>query len=343
MKNQWKTSDFDYNLPFELIAQRPLADRSGSRLLYIDRSRWTVSHHQFNGFVEQVRPNDLVVLNDTKVIPARLFGHKQMGGKVECLVERILSKDQFLAHIRASKAPKLGSQIIIADNFKIIIEGRYNDLFECVLHSSGSILDLLYQHGRIPLPPYIQREPDKDDQARYQTIFAERAGAVAAPTAGLHFNEETFDALRKKGAAITYVTLHVGAGTFQPVRADSLADHRMHHEWMGVSKAVCDAIAKCRKNNGRVIAVGTTVIRCLETATKNGECRPYVGETDLFIYPGFQFNCVNALLTNFHLPKSTLLMLVCAFGGYELVMEAYQKAVENRYRFFSYGDAMLIS
>lgn len=341
MQKIWKTSDFDYFLPPELIAQYPLPERSASRLLCVDRKKGVIQHQQFSELIAKINANDLIIFNDTKVIPARLFGAKETGGQIECLVERILSSHRVLAYLRASKSPAVGSLLNFSAG-KAKVMGRKENLYELEFQTSQSVIEFLHQYGEIPLPSYIKRSAEKNDLQRYQTVYADKEGAVAAPTAGLHFDEGILQQLTEKGVSQCYVTLHVGAGTFQPVRADVLQEHIMHFEYVEVSSKVCEAVAQCRQRGGRVIAVGTTVVRSLETAAKTGVLIPYQGETNLFIYPGFQFNCVDALVTNFHLPKSTLLMLVCAFGGYELMMRAYEKAVQQQYRFFSYGDAMFI-
>ncbi len=342
MKRNWKLADFDYLLPEALIAQYPLPDRAASRLLCVNKSDQSIEHRRFSDLLDFVEPNDLFVFNNTKVIPARLFGRKSTGGRVECLVERVLSANRILVHVRASKKPKLGSRIVFADGFETMVVDQKNELHELEIHSPDSAIDLFQRHGEIPLPPYIRRKPDRNDETRYQTIFAEKEGAIAAPTAGLHFDEDLFNRLTQKGVSQAFVTLHVGAGTFQPVRVESIDQHRMHHEYAEVSESVCEAVLHCKKQGGRVFAVGTTVVRCLETAARDGMVKPFHGETNLFIYPGFQFNCVDALITNFHLPKSSLLMLVSAFGGHELMMNAYEEAIEAEYRFFSYGDAMMV-
>ena len=338
----WTTDDFDYHLPSELIAQQPTAQRTHSRMLQLSRHGGAVSHGQFPDIVDCLQPQDLLVFNDTKVFPARLFGRKASGGKVECLIERLLDSHNALAHIRSSKSPKPGAVLTLGDGINVRVEGREGDLFCLRLLSEAPFLELLWQQGRLPLPPYIEREVEPDDYERYQTVFADRVGAVAAPTAGLHFDEGILAAIEEKGVSTTKVTLHVGAGTFQPVRVDSLSSHHMHSEWIDVSASVVQAIADCQQRGGRVVAVGTTVLRALETASRGGSCRTFTGDTDIFIYPGFTFHCVDALLTNFHLPKSTLLMLVAAFAGYEEMMQAYQAAIAARYRFFSYGDCMLV-
>lgn len=337
------TSDFDYELPLELIAQSPLPQRSSSRLLHLQTYAHQITHCKFKEIIDFVDKKDLLVFNDTKVIPARLIGHKSSGGKVECLIERILAQDRVLAQLGVSKAPKLGSVIRFAAAFDATVIARRGGFYELEFMSDESALWLLEQYGEIPLPPYIKRSPDAADCNRYQTVYAKNKGAVAAPTAGLHFDENVLAAMRQKGVAMAAVTLHVGAGTFQPVRVESLDKHQMHQEYIEVSPQTCQAIAACHARGGRVIAVGTTVVRCLETAARSGDMMSFSGDTDLFIYPGYQFRCVDALLTNFHLPRSSLLMLVSAFAGYELIMEAYREAVKQHYRFFSYGDAMLLS
>lgn len=334
--------DYDFDLPENLIAQYPLAERSLSRLLCINITKQLIFHQQFTDILSWLEPEDLIVFNDTKVIPARLFGHKASGGKIECLVERILSDHEVLAHIRASKSPAIGSQIYLADAFVATVVSRYQDLYCLQIEGSSSFLSLLEKYGSIPLPRYIRREVDSIDKERYQTVYARECGAVAAPTAGLHFDHKILKALQEKNIYTTSITLHVGAGTFQPVRVQSLLHHQMHSEYMEFSASACDAINKCRKRGGRVVAIGTTVVRCLETVAQRDICRPFSGETNLFIRPGFIFRCVDMLLTNFHLPKTSLLMLVSAFGGYDLVRQAYETAIQNQYRFFSYGDAMLL-
>ncbi len=338
----YTTSDFDYSLPKELIAQYPLEQRSASRLLYLDAIRKKINNNKFKELPYFIDSKDLLVFNDTKVIPARLYGEKATGGRVECLVERILPEQRVLAHIRASKSPPIGSRIILANVIEARVIARVDDFFELHFKTKQPVLELLQAYGEIPLPPYIARNPAISDSKRYQTIFAKKEGAIAAPTAALHFDDPMMSQLKARGIQRVYLTLHIGAGTFQPVRTESLEQHKMHSEYMELSQEVCEAVSACRSRGGRVIAVGTTAVRSLETAARSGALKPYMGETNLFIRPGFQFNCVDALLTNFHLPKSTLLMLVTALGGYDLVMRAYQEAVKERYRFFSYGDAMFI-
>lgn len=331
---------FQFDLPDELIARQPAEQRRGSRLLYLDSVADDLRHQQFADVLDHIAPGDLMVFNNTKVIAARLFGHKASGGKVEVLVERVLSADSVLAHIRASKSPKMGSQLLFDEGYSAEMLGRVDDLFE--LKFSAAVLDVLDHIGHMPLPPYIDRADTDQDKNRYQTVYAQQSGAVAAPTAGLHFDDQLLDEIRAKGAEIAFVTLHVGAGTFQPVRADNIHDHKMHSEWLQVSDAVCAQVVDTKARGGRVIAVGTTSVRCLETAASSGTIAPYEGDTDIFIFPGYRFKVVDWLLTNFHLSESTLLMLVSAFAGYQPIMQAYREAVAERYRFFSYGDAMFL-
>ena len=335
-----RRADFAYELPTELIAQHPPAERTGSRLLHLDVETSAIEDKRFGNFVDLLRPNDLIVLNDTRVIPARVIGAKPTGGQVEILLERILGERRILAHVNASKALRSDVPIALPGGATATFVQRHDDLFE--LELSTGPLEYFIEHGAMPLPPYIDRAAEADDNERYQTVFAREPGAVAAPTAGLHFDATLLDRCRQAGARIEHVTLHVGAGTFKPVRVDDLSQHRMHSEFVKVEARVCEAVALTRQSGGRVIAIGTTVVRSLESAAAEGELRPFVGDTRLFITPGYRFNVVDALLTNFHLPESTLLMLVCAFGGYDNVMSAYRHAVANRYRFFSYGDAMFL-
>jgi S-adenosylmethionine:tRNA ribosyltransferase-isomerase len=337
-----KKSDFNYHLPDSLIAQKPLAERTASRLLHLDRVSGAVNDGQFTDFLDLLNANDLVVFNDTKVIPARLYGHKASGGKIEILIERIEGERQALAHIKASKSPKPDSLLNLDGGAICRVIERENDLFRLQFETEQTLLDLLADIGHIPLPPYIERADDSDDLERYQTVFAKQAGAVAAPTAGLHFDQAALDKLDAKGIAKAFVTLHVGSGTFQPVRADDLADHVMHKEFYQVSQATVDAVQQARARGGRVVAIGTTAVRALESASRSGSLQAGFGDTDLFITPGYQFKSVDAMLTNFHLPESTLLMLISAFAGYDAVMQAYQHAIQQQYRFFSYGDAMVI-
>lgn len=338
-----KLIDFNYELPDELIARFPLAKRSASRLLCLDAKTGTTTHRQFNDLVGLLQPGDLLVCNNSRVIPARLLGQKASGGKVEILVERILDAKRVLVQAKASKAPKVGNTLIFANDMQFSVLQRHQDLFELQCHDDRHVLEVIEAIGQIPIPPYFSREPDVNDQERYQTVYAEHKGSVAAPTAGLHFDTDLLQQLRDKGVEVGYVTLHVGAGTFSSVRVEDITQHKMHAEYIEVSAALCEQIKRAKSRGNKVIAVGTTTARSLETASRSGEIEPFVGDTDIFIYPGYQFQCVDALITNFHLPCSTLLMLVCAFGGYEAVMKAYQLAVENKYRFFSYGDAMFVS
>ena len=331
---------FRFDLPDKLIARHPTEDRTGSRLLTMD-PEGIVEHCQFADLLGHIEPGDLLVFNDTKVIPARLFGEKQTGGKVEVLVERILDSHTVLAHIRASKSPKAETSLFFEQDYSAQMLGRVNDLFE--LKFNAPLLSVLDQIGHMPLPPYIDRADNNEDKSRYQTVYAEQPGAVAAPTAGLHFDNQLLEDIKAKGANLAFVTLHVGAGTFQPVRVDNIDQHQMHSEWLQVSDAVCEQVNQTKARGGRVIAVGTTSVRCLETAASAGAVAPFEGETDIFIYPGYKFKLVDGLITNFHLSESTLLMLVCAFAGYRSIMSAYREAVEQGYRFFSYGDAMFLS
>lgn len=335
-----KTADFDFALPDELIAQYPLAERTASRLLAVQGNQFTDGY--FKNIIELVRPGDLLVFNNTKVIPARLHGQKASGGKIEVLVERVLDQHRVLAHVRASKSPKPGTVLLLESGLRATMMSRQGDLFELVFDHTESVIDLLEKFGHMPLPPYITREDENSDQQRYQTVYAKHPGAVAAPTAGLHFDEELLQALADKGVVSAFVTLHVGAGTFQPVRVDDIHKHIMHAEYYSLSDNVVTQINHTRQRGGRVIAVGTTSVRCLESAAQSGVLTAQDGETKIFIYPGYTFKIVDALITNFHLPQSTLLMLVCAFGGYDNIMAAYRHAVANHYRFFSYGDAMFI-
>lgn len=337
----FKLTDFDYCLPHGLVAKYPLPQRSASRMLRLCRTHGAVSHLQIIDLPDLLSPNDLLVFNDTRVIPARLFGVKPTGGKVEILVERVLPEGKALAHIKG-KSLKTGTKIIVENAITIEITGRQDNLFEVQFPCQDSIFCLLQQYGHIPLPHYMERDDEALDVERYQTVFARHQGAVAAPTAGLHFDAPLLQRLKHKGIEFAYVTLHVGAGTFQPVRTENITAHNMHAEYAEVSEQVCQQIDACKKRGGRVVAVGTTSVRSLETAAGQTRPGPFSGETNIFIYPGYQFRCVDALLTNFHLPKSTLLMLVSAFAGHENVMNAYQDAVRQQYRFFSYGDAMLI-
>lgn len=335
-------ADFDFTLPPEQVAQHPAAQRSGSRLL--DGRGALPADHVFHELPALLAPGDLLVFNDTRVIKARLFGEKPTGGAVEALVERVLPGHEVLAQLRASKPPRAGALLRFADAFDAEVLGRGgvdDALFR--LRLPADPFELLARHGHVPLPPYITHGDAPDDEARYQTVFAQRPGAVAAPTASLHFDEPLLAALAARGVASTRVTLHVGAGTFAPVRSDNLAEHRMHSEWFEVGEAAVAAVAEARARGGRVVACGTTALRALESAARGGTLAPAQGETDLFITPGFQFQVVDALVTNFHLPRSTLLMLVSAFSGHAQVMALYRHAIEAGYRFYSYGDAMLLA
>lgn len=336
-----RRQDFHFDLPDELIARTPTKERRGSRLLCLSGSSGEIAHRQFADLPGLLAPGDLLVFNDTRVIPARLFGRKASGGKLEVLVERVLDDRRVLAHVRSSKSPKPGSEILLEDKTSLQMVARHDALFELEFPVEG-VLPVLERLGHMPLPPYIDRPDDDADRERYQTVYSRNAGAVAAPTAGLHFDKEMLDTLRRQGVETAFVTLHVGAGTFQPVRVDDIYTHKMHSEVLDVSEAVCQAVAECRARGGRVVAVGTTSVRALESAAASGTLQPTVGETDIFIYPGYEFRVIDRLITNFHLPESTLLMLVSAFAGYHHAMRAYREAVEQKYRFFSYGDAMLI-
>jgi S-adenosylmethionine:tRNA ribosyltransferase-isomerase len=341
MPRSFTLSDFDFALPPELIAQHPAAERSGSRLL--DGTGAAPADRMFRELPSLLASGDLLVFNDTRVIKARLFGAKDTGGAVEALVERVLPGHEVLAHLRASKSPRPGQRVRFAEAFDAEVLGRDgpdDSLFR--LRFPSEPLALLEAHGHVPLPPYIEHADEADDAARYQTVFAARPGAVAAPTAALHFDQPMLDRLRDAGIAMARVTLHVGAGTFQPVRSENLAEHKMHSEWFEVPQATVDAIEQARARGGRVMAVGTTTLRALESAARDGTLVAGARDTDLFITPGYRFRVIERLLTNFHLPKSTLLMLVSAFSGYEHIRALYRHAVEQRYRFFSYGDAMLL-
>ena len=336
----FSVSDFDYPLPEDRIAQFPVKNRTESRLMIVSSKN---AHVQFPEILNQIYPGDLVIFNDTRVIPARLFGVKKSGGKIECLIERVLNDHEALAHIRSSHAPKINSDIILENDLVATVVDRQESLFKLKFASKEPLFLLLERYGKMPLPPYIAREVKSDDLERYQTVYAKNKGAVAAPTAGLHFDETILAQLKNKKVEIDFLTLHVGAGTFQPVRVDNIAEHVMHGELITVSAELCEKIHACKARGNRVIAVGTTVVRALESAALSGEIQPFAGETKIFITPGFRFKVVDVLLTNFHLPKSTLLMLVSAFAGYECVMNAYREAVKENYRFFSYGDAMLLT
>ena len=335
--------DFDFTLPPELIAQHPTPERSASRLLHL--AHGAQHDRQFAELPRLVEPGDLLVFNDTKVIRARLLGQKESGGQAEVMIERLVDRSHAVAQIRASKSPKPGSRIVLENAIVLTVTGRtgeQSEFFALELVGDGDLFELVEQYGHLPLPPYITHAAGPDDETRYQTIFARHAGAVAAPTAGLHFDHETLAQLGERGAELAWLTLHVGAGTFQPVRVNDLAEHHMHTERFEIPQATVDAIARTRARGGRVIAVGTTSLRALEAAAQHGELCAGAAETDIFITPGYRFRVVDRLITNFHLPKSTLLMLVSAFAGTDIIRAAYRHAIAEGYRFFSYGDAMLL-
>jgi S-adenosylmethionine:tRNA ribosyltransferase-isomerase len=344
-----QVSDFHFDLPEELIARYPMEERTASRLLHLNGNSGELSDKHFKDILELVNPGDLLVFNNTRVIPARMFGRKQSGGKLEVLVERMLDDKRILAHVRCSKPPKPGTELFLGENdeYSAVMLARHDALFEIEFKSEEVVLDILNNIGHMPLPPYIDRPDEDADKERYQTVYNEKPGAVAAPTAGLHFDQPLLEQIKAKGAEFAYVTLHVGAGTFQPVRVDNIHDHHMHAEYVEVPQEVVDAINATKARGGRIIAVGTTSVRSLESAAQNALKQgtplvPFFGDTDIFIYPGYEFQIVEALVTNFHLPESTLIMLVSAFAGFDNVMKAYHHAVAERYRFFSYGDAMFI-
>lgn len=337
-------SDFDFDLPERLIAHYPAEQRRQSRLLCLDTETSSITHRGFADLLSLVTEKDLLVFNDTRVIPARLFAHKTSGGRVEVMVERMMEDNKVLAQLKASKSPKPGTLLTIDGTELAAIEviGRQGDFYILQFEEGIAPEEVFVEHGHMPLPPYIKREDEAFDEERYQTVYARENGAVAAPTAGLHFDEQMLAELAEKGVDTAYLTLHVGAGTFQPVRVDTIEEHKMHTELIDVGAEVCAKVAACRARGGRVIAVGTTTVRSLESAAAGGELLPTRGETDIFIYPGYEFKVVDALITNFHLPQSTLLMLVSAFCSRDMLMETYKQAVENDYRFYSYGDAMLL-
>ena len=336
-----KRSDFNFDLPRELVAQKPLATRTDSRLLHLSRTGGQVSDRCFRDLPGLLSPGDLLVFNNTRVIPARLFARKETGGRTEIMLERLLNDSECLAQLKASKTPRPGTLLFLEDGSRVEVSGREGSFFHLKL-PGGSLASVLEKLGHMPLPPYIERADTAEDRERYQTVYARHPGAVAAPTAGLHFDEELLKSLDSSGIERAEVTLHVGAGTFQPVRCDDIKDHRMHSEYLEVSPAVCAAVERTRARGGRVIAVGTTAVRSLETAAADGRLQPYAGDSSIFIYPGYEFRVIDGLVTNFHLPESTLLMLVCALAGMDETLAAYQHAVAKRYRFFSYGDAMLV-
>ena len=337
-----KRNEFHYTLPERLIAQYPLTLRDDSRLLCLSRSSGAIEDKKFTDLPGLLQPGDLLVFNDSMVIPARLFGMKKSGGKLEILIERVLSDHRFLAQIRASKSPKPGNQIVLDCGDVLLVDGREDDLYILIYNGDKTVFELMQAHGHIPLPPYIKRSDEPDDWDRYQTVYARHPGAVAAPTAGLHFSNEILKILAEHGISLGFVTLHVGAGTFQPVRSEQIEDHVMHRERYHISELLSAKFEETKQRHGRVIAVGTTVVRCLESAFSEGLLAPMSGETDIFIFPGYRFKAIDGLMTNFHLPESTLLMLICAFAGKDNIFRAYDHAVSEEYRFFSYGDAMLI-
>ena len=348
-----KTREFHYQLPEQLIAQKPCDVRSQSRLLHYSRADQSIKHLLFNNIIDLIQADDLLVFNNTRVIPARIYGYKSTGGKVEILIERLTGEFQCLALIKASKTPKPGSKITLCDNrddfqqsktqFEITVEGRDGDLFILSTDGRHSIAEIMENIGHMPLPPYISRGDNVEDFSRYQTVYADRPGAVAAPTAGLHFDNDLLKQIEDKGIKSAYVTLHVGAGTFQPVRSESIEEHKMHFEYLEVPQETVDLCRQTRQKGGRIIAVGTTTVRSLEAASQAGRLEAFRGETDIFIYPGYTFKSIDVLITNFHLPESTLLILISAFAGKDEMMRCYAEAVAEQYRFFSYGDAMFIS
>ena len=343
-----RVSDFSFDLPSELIARFPKADRTGSRLMVLDGNTGDRLDLGFKDILAQLNAGDLLVFNNTRVIPARMFGQKSSGGKIEVLVERLIDKNTVLAHIRASKSPKVGAQLLLEGKATATMVARHGALFELKFQSEKSVLSILDEIGHMPLPPYIDRPDESSDRERYQTVYNEKPGAVAAPTAGLHFDDALLEQIKAKGVELAFITLHVGAGTFQPVKVDEISDHIMHAEYVEVSDEVVAQIKKTKANGGRIVAVGTTSVRSLESAAKSAENKgseltAFYGDTDIFITPGYEFKLIDALLTNFHLSESTLLMLVSAFAGYENIMNAYQHAISEQYRFFSYGDAMFLT
>ncbi|HEJ7025951.1 TPA: tRNA preQ1(34) S-adenosylmethionine ribosyltransferase-isomerase QueA [Serratia marcescens] len=343
-----RVADFSFELPESLIAHYPQAERSACRLLQLDGPSGALTHGVFTDLLDKLEAGDLLVFNNTRVIPARMFGRKVSGGKIEVLVERVLDDHRVLAHVRASKAPKPGAELLLGDDESIAatMVARHETLFELRFNDERDVFTILNAAGHMPLPPYIARPDEDTDRELYQTVYSEKPGAVAAPTAGLHFDEPLLAALRAKGVEMAFVTLHVGAGTFQPVRVETIEDHVMHAEYAEVPQEVVDAVLACKARGKRVVAVGTTSVRSLESAaaaSKEALIAPFFGDTSIFIYPGYHYQVIDALVTNFHLPESTLIMLVSAFAGYKNTMNAYQQAVAEQYRFFSYGDAMFIS
>lgn len=343
-----RVADFSFELPDSLIAHYPQARRSACRLLSLNGPDGELTHGVFTDLLDFLNPGDLLVFNNTRVIPARVFGRKVSGGKIEVLVERVLDDHRVLAHVRASRVPKPGAELLLGDDqsVKATMLARHDALFELCFDDKRSVLEILNAVGHMPLPPYIDRPDEEADRELYQTVYSQRPGAIAAPTAGLHFDQPLLDALRDKGIETAFVTLHVGAGTFQPVRVDSIEDHIMHAEYAEVPQEVVDAVLACKARGNRVVAVGTTSVRSLESAAQAAGSTliaPFFDDTKIFIYPGYHYQVIDALVTNFHLPESTLIMLVSAFAGYRNTMRAYQQAVAEKYRFFSYGDAMFIT
>ena len=343
-----KVSNFSYQLPDELIARYPQPERSASRLLTLDGNSGALTDRQFPDLLDNLNAGDLMIFNDTRVIPARVFGQKASGGKIEVLVERMIDEHSVLAHVRASKSPKPGAKLILDGGVNVTMVARHDALFELKFDDPRNVIDILEAVGHMPLPPYIDRPDEDSDKERYQTVYNKNPGAVAAPTAGLHFDQQLLDRLKDKGVDVAFVTLHVGAGTFQPVRVESITDHKMHKEYIEVSQTVVEQIKATKARGNRVIAVGTTSVRSIESAANKAleqgkELAPFYGDSDIFIYPGYQFKVIDAMVTNFHLPESTLIMLISAFAGYDNVMASYQHAIDKQYRFFSYGDAMFIT
>ena len=343
MSKQYSTDDFDYSLPIELIANQPAELRDQSRLLVLNRRSGKIEDRIFLNIEDYLNEGDLLILNDTRVFPARLFANKESGGKIEILAERVLSSHQIKVQLKSNRTPQTGTKIIINEDVCAQVEDREDEFFILNFESSMPVLEIFERFGHVPLPPYIERDDHTEDTDRYQTVFADKTGAVAAPTAGLHFTVDLLARLKIKGINITKITLHVGAGTFKPVKVDDPSQHKMHSEYTEVSQDVCDLIVATKAAGKQITAVGTTCVRALESAAISGQLQPLVGETDIFIYPGFKFKVVDNLITNFHLPKSTLMMLVSALAGYENIMQAYQHAIDHKYRFYSYGDAMLIN
>lgn len=338
-----QVKDFHFDLPEELIASFPLEKRSSSRLLSVDGNTGVIQHGVFTDVLEMIQPGDLMIFNDTRVIPARLFGQKESGGKVEVLVERVLDDKRALTHVRSSRSPKPGTKLVLEGGIEAEMVARHENLFELRFDIETNLVEALEQFGHMPLPPYMKREDQLSDRERYQTVYNKKPGAVAAPTAGLHFDDELLAKLDDKGVKRAFVTLHVGAGTFQPVKVEKIDEHVMHSEYIEVSEAVCELVKQTRAQGNKVIAVGTTSVRSLESASQTGEIEPFFGDSDIFIFPGYEFKSVDAMITNFHLPESTLLMLVSAFSGFDHIKQAYKEAVEQKYRFFSYGDAMFLT